>query len=58
LTFDFLILEGEIDAWCRQKGNLLAVLLALGDHKIDGGLAVPVLIHLSLLLVLHKKGVQ
>ena len=51
-ALNLFILQREVDAWSREEGDLLSIGLALIGHEIDGGLRVPVLVHVGLLLVL------
>jgi hypothetical protein len=61
-----LVLETEVDTrggeeralFERAISSRLAHIGALGDHELDGWLGVPVLVHVSVLLVSRQKGVE
>jgi hypothetical protein len=56
--FDFFVLEREVDAGSTQESHPLSMLLALGDHELDGGLGVPILVEVCFLFVLGEEGVE
>ena len=62
--FDFFVFKAIVDAGSRHESTLEhfsfldAELFAFCRHEFDGGLGVPVLVHVCVFLVLNEKAVQ